>query len=112
MTTLRQWQAEIAEGGNHSSLTAIALLKAERAAKKAYESRVREMTYSGRGVTVHDGNNQKTVVVVSLQMLAHGWTDMFQKTVREYSQKASKDPVRYSPVSYALQTVAGSLAHG
>jgi hypothetical protein len=106
MVSLRAWQNEIKEGGNKASLNAADLLAAETAAHAAYDARVREMTYSSRGVTPHGGNNEKMIVSECLSMLARGWDDLFHTSVKEYGAKASKDPARYSPLSYALQTVA------
>jgi hypothetical protein len=109
MVSLRAWQNEIKEGGNKATLTADDLFKAETDAHAAYDARVREMTYSNRGVTPHGGNNQKMVVSETLSFLARGWEDLFKTTVKEYADRASKDPARYSPLSYALQTITATL---
>jgi hypothetical protein len=109
MATLRAWQNEINEGGNKATWTAEDLFKAETGAHAAYDARVREMTYSNGGVTPHGGNNQKMVVSELLSFLARGWGDLFETTVKEYADRASKDRARYSPVSYALGTITATL---
>ncbi len=109
MVSLRQWQNEIKEGGNKANVTAADLFRAETAAHTVYDARVREMTYSNSGVTPHGGNNQKMVVSETLSFLARGWDDLFRTTIKEYADRASKEPARYSPLSYALQTITGML---
>ena len=109
MASLRQWQDEITEGGNRANVTARDLLKAEITAHAAYDARVREMTVSSGGVTPHCGNNEKMVVSQCLSMLARGWDDLFETTVKEYADRAVKDPARYSPLSYGLQTTTAAL---
>lgn len=111
VASLRQWQNEIKAGGNKANVTADTLLAAETEAHAVYDARVREMTYSDRDVTPHGGNNQKMVISECLSMLARGWDDLFRTTVEEYAGRASEHPARYSPLSYALQTVSAVLDH-
>lgn len=112
MVSSRQWQNEIKEGGNKAHVTADALHAAEIAAHNAYDARAREMTYSNRGVTPHGGNNENMVISEVLSMLARGWDDLFNTTAKEYGDRASKDPARYSPLSYALLTISAMFEPG
>ena len=109
MVSLRAWQDEIEEGGNKAKVAADDLFAAETVAHVAYDARAREMTYSNRGVTPHGGNNQKMVVSECLSMLARGWDDLFKTTVKEYSDRALKEPALYSALSYALKSAAATL---
>jgi len=109
MVSLRAWQNEIKEGGNKANVAADDLLAAETAAHTTYDARVREMTYSNRGVPPHGGNNQKMVISECLSMLARGWDDLFKTTVKEYADRALTNPTLYSPLSYALQSATATL---
>ncbi len=103
MTSRRQWQNEIKDGGNRAKLTAADLLMAEKAAYAAYEAKLRQMSYSDRRVARLARNSEKMVISLCLSMLARGWGDLFNSTVQEYVNKASKEPARYAPLSYSLQ---------
>jgi hypothetical protein len=105
MVSLRQWQNEIAEGGNKARVTAATLHAAETTAHSVYDATVREMTYSGQGVTPHGGNNEKMVISQALSMLARGWNDLFKETVVKYGEQASVHPVRFVPLKRALESI-------
>jgi len=107
--SLRQWQNEIKAGGNKANVTADTLLAAETAAHNAYDARVREMTFSNHGVTPHGGNNEKMAITELLTYAARGWDDLFKTTARDYGERAIKNPTRYSPLSYAVQTITAIL---
>lgn len=103
MTSRRQWQNEIKEGGNRAKVTAPDLLIAEKVAYAAYEAKLTQMSYSDRSVARRARNSEKMVISLCLSMLARGWGDLFNSMVQEYIDKASKEPARYAPLSYALQ---------
>ncbi len=69
------------------------------------------MKRSGKGVLPHDGNNQKTIITGTLSLLVYSDKEHFNKQVRYIQQKASQDPVHYSPVSYALSAAERSLGN-
>ena len=82
---------------------------AEEKAYKAYESRVREMTYGGQGVTPHQGNTEKCILTTALDLLASGRKKTFDELYAEYQEKAQRNPVRYSPLCYGLASATEYL---
>ena len=109
MLPFQYWHNEIKAGGNKAHVTAATLHAAEIAAHNAYDARVTEMTFSNRGVTPQGGNNEKMAITVLLTYAALGWDDLFKTTARDYGDKAINPSARYSPLSYAVQTITAIL---
>jgi hypothetical protein len=108
MTSEKWWEQAIQRSGS-KAYSAHDYYVAEKEAYAAYESRVREMTYSDEGVTPHQGNTEKCILTTALDFLASGNERAFHELTAEYAHKAQENPVRYSPLCYGLVAAAEYL---